>query len=218
MNKKKSSISVKPQQTEAVNRHSRARRRLLQSLGAGAVINVKQLPELWSRPLLDSTMLPAHAEISAAATLSCELTDVDADPTAASPLRASPGSVNEPFNPSLTGGMLGTLFGWGSEISTGGGTVTFDIDTEATINPPSAGPVTLVVGGTIMNTLDVEAGSGNQVVAPNTLGVVDFAPVLLQVTNPTPGAAFSQTVDFTFSAAGQQCVISVAFTENIPGP
>ena len=39
-------------------------RRLLKAVGAGggAVIAGKQLPESWTRPVLDSVMLPAHAQ------------------------------------------------------------------------------------------------------------------------------------------------------------
>jgi hypothetical protein len=43
-----------------------SRRKLLKSIaaGSGAVIAGKSLPENWSRPVVDSVMLPAHAETS----------------------------------------------------------------------------------------------------------------------------------------------------------
>jgi len=42
------------------------RRKLLKSLaaGSGAVIAGKSLPESWSKPVVDSVMLPAHAQTS----------------------------------------------------------------------------------------------------------------------------------------------------------
>ena len=42
------------------------RRKLLNSLaaGSGAVIAGKSLPESWSKPVVDSVMLPAHAQTS----------------------------------------------------------------------------------------------------------------------------------------------------------
>jgi len=44
------------------------RRRLLKSIaaGSGAVITGKTLPESWTRPIVDSVALPAHAETSPA--------------------------------------------------------------------------------------------------------------------------------------------------------
>lgn len=43
-----------------------SRRKLLKSLaaGSGAIVAGKSLPESWSRPVVDSVMLPAHAETS----------------------------------------------------------------------------------------------------------------------------------------------------------
>jgi hypothetical protein len=49
------------------NKHTKARRELLKAtvIGSGAVIAGKSLPESWSRPVVDSVMLPAHAQTSA---------------------------------------------------------------------------------------------------------------------------------------------------------
>jgi len=43
-----------------------SRRKLLKSIaaGSGAVVAGKSLPESWSKPVVDSVMLPAHAETS----------------------------------------------------------------------------------------------------------------------------------------------------------
>ena len=44
----------------------KSRRKLLKSIaaGSGAIVAGKSLPESWSRPVVDSVMLPAHAETS----------------------------------------------------------------------------------------------------------------------------------------------------------
>lgn len=45
---------------------NKARRKLLKSIvaGSGAVVAGKSLPEGWTRPVVDSVMLPAHAQTS----------------------------------------------------------------------------------------------------------------------------------------------------------
>lgn len=45
------------------------RRKLLKSIaaGSGAIISGKSLPDSWSRPVVDSILLPAHAQTSACA-------------------------------------------------------------------------------------------------------------------------------------------------------
>ena len=47
---------------------SENRRKLLKSIaaGSGAIVAGKSLPESWSRPVVDSVMLPAHAQTSPA--------------------------------------------------------------------------------------------------------------------------------------------------------
>ena len=50
---------------------SESRRKLLKSIaaGSGAIVAGKNLPESWSRPVVDSVMLPAHAQTSQACTI-----------------------------------------------------------------------------------------------------------------------------------------------------
>ena len=45
---------------------SENRRKLLKSIaaGSGAIVAGKSLPESWSRPVVDSVMIPAHAQTS----------------------------------------------------------------------------------------------------------------------------------------------------------
>ena len=46
-----------------MDKHTNSRRRVLKSIaaGSGAVITGKSLPETWTRPVIDTVMLPAHA-------------------------------------------------------------------------------------------------------------------------------------------------------------
>ena len=68
---------------------SESRRKLLKSIaaGSGAIVAGKSLPESWSRPIVDSVMLPAHAQTSPVtppAPLTCSsdpLTVVSNEPT-----------------------------------------------------------------------------------------------------------------------------------------
>jgi hypothetical protein len=48
---------------------NKSRRKLLKSIaaGSGAVVAAKSLPESWNRPVVDSVMLPAHAQTSPSA-------------------------------------------------------------------------------------------------------------------------------------------------------
>jgi hypothetical protein len=53
-----------------VNKSSESRRKVLKSLAAssGAIVVGKSLPESWSRPIIDSVLLPAHALTSSCTT------------------------------------------------------------------------------------------------------------------------------------------------------
>ena len=48
------------------NKSSESRRKLLKSIaaGSGAIVAGKSLPDSWSKPIVDSVMLPAHAATS----------------------------------------------------------------------------------------------------------------------------------------------------------
>ena len=62
---------------------SESRRKLLKSIvaGSGAIVAGKSLPESWSRPVVDSVMLPAHAQTSVVTYGGTESEFVSVDPT-----------------------------------------------------------------------------------------------------------------------------------------
>lgn len=57
------------------NKSSENRRKLLKSIaaGSGAIIAGKSLPENWTKPAVDSVLLPAHAQTSACTTINVHL-------------------------------------------------------------------------------------------------------------------------------------------------
>jgi len=59
----------------------KSRRKLLKSIaaGSGAVVAGKSLPESWTKPIVDSVMLPAHAQTSAC-TITMEVVDETSTP------------------------------------------------------------------------------------------------------------------------------------------
>jgi hypothetical protein len=52
--------------TEKKSSESESRRKLLKSIaaGSGAIVAGKSLPDSWSRPIVESVLLPAHAQTS----------------------------------------------------------------------------------------------------------------------------------------------------------
>jgi hypothetical protein len=62
--------------SQGQNMSDKSRRKLLKSIaaGSGAIVAGKSLPETWSRPVVDSVMLPAHAQTSAC-TITLEVRD-----------------------------------------------------------------------------------------------------------------------------------------------
>ena len=215
-------------QLETNERHSRARRRLLQSIAAGGTaVSVKSMPEQWARPVLDFAMVPAHAEASVAATLTCEVGDTSSSGDFVGIINGNQQNDSE-FDPPVVGDQTGTVTFWGdiNDPDAEQGTQTFTLQPTANISPNSAGPIDLSVtgGGGV---LSINAGA-NQVVAgdPGTDGGsgnndANFSDVVVQITNPTGGVLFSQTVNFNFTGGGESCVIAIEFRETpltIPGP
>ena len=65
----KNSNTIDDSPSTATPKYNKARRRLLATLGTGGAIAVaKTLPESWTKPLIDSMMLPAHGVVSTTTT------------------------------------------------------------------------------------------------------------------------------------------------------
>ncbi len=92
-----------------------SRRKLLKSIaaGSGAIIAGKSLPESWSKPVVDSVMLPAHAQTSVVP-----------------PVEPTVFTQTLGFNYAAGGAIGGTMltetfdFNLGSLVPTGDGTIT----------------------------------------------------------------------------------------------
>ena len=124
-----------------------SRRKLLKSIaiGSGVVIAGKSLPESWSRPVVDSVMLPAHAETSPA-----EPTD-PAEPADPAGCSTTPASTTQPLSlTDIPGADLGIP-------DSGNGTFTIP-----NVNPPSGNctDTTTLAGTVSTNTVVVSGGGG----------------------------------------------------------
>jgi len=207
----------------AARQHNRSRRRLLQSLAVGGTaITVKSLPEKWAKPVLDTTIVPAHAECTnVAVTLTCEIDQPDYD-------WATVGFFPNTSGPWLAGGATGSI-GSLDPTPTNVQTVQFSFgDVVATVNPPAAGPVTLnanFLGGDNGGTLGISPM--NQTLTPDGGGVAKVkdsgVPVVVGFSSPDDGFR-TATMRFEFSAAcANPCTIDVVFAEDFftpvtPGP
>jgi len=199
------------------DRYGKNRRRVLQSLAmGGTAITVKNIPEKWARPVLDTTMLPAHARGSNPETpcvvesLTCVLGSVTGVPFTATfsqdtPLNGSPAPGNTlTINPTRTPSDEPTSIVFRSLA--------------ATLTPECPQPITLLVSENYGGTeFDLDAGNFAQTVAPVN-GTASFDNIVAAVdrgydTNGSVGVA--ATVDFTFRTDNlPDCVINVVFLEN----
>jgi len=227
--KKSSVITSKPSQDDPAAvaeqltaRHSRSRRRLLQSLAAGgAAVSVKALPERWARPVLDVSMLPAHARASCQAeSLNCRVNTID---------YAYTGSVGDPHEtppPPYSGGQSATIDRFyvgrnGCAETADGRANSATLSVNATVDP-ACGPVDLVSSlvvneGTDEFALTSGGGTQNGVVDPDN-GVVAFNNLIVAINLPNPsvgdGATVNADLDLSFNAPGvPPCVINITFTE-----
>jgi hypothetical protein len=75
---------------------SESRRKLLKSIaaGSGAIVAGKSLPESWSRPVVDSVLLPAHAQTSPQATTFTQTIRVDVPDSAGDNFSMPPFNFN----------------------------------------------------------------------------------------------------------------------------
>lgn len=212
MNKKADpNTSADPSPTTShMDRYAQHRRRLLKSLAAGgAAVTVKALPEKWAKPVLDTTHLPAHAVTTLPAdfALSCEVGNVDSD---------VPFSIT--FTDPLRGnGASGTVYL--TDPADPQGPWPFNVDNIHAWTDPIQVPISLVIGTQSNATVDTSGilpnGGPHFPAGTDTL---DFGDLSVTLQSEDENAADQGTVDFTFSAGGQSCQISVVFSEYPPAP
>jgi len=220
-------MKIKPTATQPDKRHSRSRRRLLQSLAVGTTaITVKSLPEKWAKPALDTTIVPAHAQCTAAATLTCEIDQPFSEQLDGGSILDPVRGVNGPW---LTGNSgTGIVEGF-NPVPDIINTVTFSFNSIfASVSPPSAGPVTLMVNAGVGDnggTAVVNQGA-SQTILPDGSGNVSFdnqgQDVIVEFSSTQIGDAngveSTGPVQFVFSACDQTCTINVLFQEAFHEP
>jgi len=200
-------------------RHVRARRRVLQSIAAGgATITVKALPEQWAEPVLNTAVLPAHAQSTCQAeSLNCAVNSIELA-TDGDPDTSIPGTP-------ITGGNSATIdqfFDFNDTTcppTVGGGRVDqVSLTVTATVNPPCE-PVNLVATIPASDEYHIDGGGAQTGVVNLTTGAVTFNNVVVGVDLvPTTGdVEATGTLDITISAPGisTDCVIDITFTERV---
>lgn len=196
--------------SQSPQRYAQRRRRLLQSLAiSGAAVSTRAIPEKWSRPILDTTLLPAHAQATTCIveSLDCELGSIGG---LAADVDFSPGPP--PYN----GGTATVTEIYDGE---GGADVTLAALSATVAAPECAGPVTLLVTSDY-DPPDFDLGSGTSQTVMPVNGVATFGNVSVLVDNLFVGTA---NVDLNFSTDGaSDCVIDISFVEpnqgGIPPP
>ena len=100
------------------NSKNLARRDLLKILSVGGVaISAKSLPEKWARPMVDSILLPAHAQMSPILPGSCTVDPVTVNIPSFAPFIVAGTTVT--FSGSSTGTLVGTSFTISDTFSVG---------------------------------------------------------------------------------------------------
>ena len=116
---------------------SESRRKLLKSIaaGSGAIVAGKSLPESWKRPVVDSVMLPAHAQTSPPSppspTFSCSV-------VGQASIDVTSGTVAGPIFYVVTNTGTGPLTGGNVNVTRSSTNVTFGSNVIGSIPDPLA--------------------------------------------------------------------------------
>jgi hypothetical protein len=171
-----------------------SRRKLLKSIaaGSGAIVAGKSLPESWSKPVVDSVMLPAHAQTSPA--------EPPVEPPAPNPFPCIGQSASTPP------GSSNAVF------------INFDGDSICSVSLASSDDSALLVDADTADgdTGDIQRGWGNNWVSvAGEEANVPAGQYTRQVTRTggaavNPGAVYDVT--FTFSTVGSGSTYSLTLT------
>lgn len=108
---------------ERMKKNELSRRRLLRSIAAGAGVAATTLPKTWVTPVVDSVMLPAHAQTS---------------PTTCSPTTFTSTQTSGPLCPAVTSNPAPNpapfVFNWPGLTPNGNGTLTVTANGDITGN------------------------------------------------------------------------------------
>ncbi len=136
----------------------KSRRKVLKSIaaGSGVVLAAKSLPEKWTKPVVNSVMLPAHAQTSQL-TYSCAITGQGSLFINVIPI---PGPVTYTITNTGTGPLTGPNISVTPSSGTMGGPITFNTIPGVLPNPLAPGDTTSIGLTNIDTTTCLPAGSG----------------------------------------------------------
>ncbi len=177
------------------------RRRILKALatGTGAVATVKLAPEKWTKPVVDSVLLPAHAQTTVVPTTAAPTTA--APTTTAAPLTyaINCASSNDGLTCQIGGNgeliveLNGNITGTGPDLT---GAV-LNVDFTAIVNPQIGSGGTETVSDQMV--VDSSgAFSGSFAITP-TLGATFIPPVNIDITFDDPATFGSDTCTLTWT-------------------
>jgi len=214
----------KPKSPQSPDRHRRARRRVLQSIAAGgATITVKAMPEKWSKPVLDTAMLPVHAQSTCEAeTLTCTVTNIT---FAAEGLATGSVSPSVPITGPAGSALVDVLLHvTGFQTCPTLPSTIQQVDSatlalSAQVNPPCA-PVRLSTSMTGSDDYQVNAGASQNGVVNTTTGVVSFSNVVVGIqafsltTSTVAQTSSTANLNLEFASGASTCIIGIEFNEN----
>ncbi len=176
-----------------ISRKKQSRRKILKTMAVsgGAVVAAKSIPEQWSKPILDSVVLPAHGQMSAPSV--CEVVGSVAVQT----ITGGDAPIIDNFGPY-------TIPGTYSEIISGSGTTAVTPTISVTPGITDSFNLTSVVSQDVVNGADLNQNvmpdPVNGAIAFNTIGVdtvfFDITMTLTPDNSAFCGAAQVINIDF----------------------
>ena len=191
---------------QEIKRNKQSRRKLLKSMavGSGAVVAGKSVPEEWMKPIVDSVILPAHAETTGGEPPAEE-------PPASCSVSGNVGSTFTAFGDAASGTYA--LPGTYTEFVVASDSSTITLTPSFTVTPGVTDAFNLAV----VSTEPIAGSQLNQNVTPSANGVLAFN----QIENSDPSIGDEANFVFTLtpdnaSLCGGPQVIDITFDTSPP--
>lgn len=161
-----------------------SKRKLIKSIavGSGAIVAGKSLPESWSKPIVDSVMLPAHAQTSTPTTTPAPCDDPVLDQS--NVVLTGDFVIRDPSGQTSGGTATGTLSNTSSVpisisenlvVTPPSVGISFSVTTPGTLQPGASGDVTI---STTDNLCQFDSGLTLEITAASTDAVCQGSVVI----------------------------------------